>query len=330
MKYLEEVLGVQIKLKDWEGKALLPYYITSCYDIKRAKLKNVDTIFLFPKNEISAINTISLYIRKIQEVELLPVVICLKEITYVQRQQLIKADIPFVVEGKQIYIPFIGALLIERYITPKASLKYFAPSTQALLLYLIYTKTTELFLADAAEALGLSRMAISKAQRQLEKTALFALEQRSGKKKALVAKLDFKTIWERCYQYMVTPVKECVYLNKDGMNEKIFLAGDSALAERSMLNPSRQQVYALFIKNKVVKDASKIDLVWEDGRSVEAHRYRINNEQIRLELWKYDPAILSKNNSVDVLSLALTYKNNTDERVEEAVNEMLETFWEDY
>jgi hypothetical protein len=52
-----------------------------------------------------------------------------------------------------------------------------------------------------------------------------------------------------------------------------------------------------------------------------------DTEQVELQLWKYDPQILAKGSTVDVLSLAMCFWDDPDERVEEAVEEMLEEYW---
>ena len=51
------------------------------------------------------------------------------------------------------------------------------------------------------------------------------------------------------------------------------------------------------------------------------------NGQAVLQIWKYDPSALTDDACVDVLSLAMCYMDDGDERVEEAVEEMLDDFW---
>ena len=46
-----------------------------------------------------------------------------------------------------------------------------------------------------------------------------------------------------------------------------------------------------------------------------------------VELWKYDPQILGNNGAVDTLSLAMSLVSRTDERVEEALDDMMEEMW---
>ena len=44
-------------------------------------------------------------------------------------------------------------------------------------------------------------------------------------------------------------------------------------------------------------------------------------------MWRYDPRILATRHSVDELSLVLALKNDADERVEQAVEELLSEVW---
>jgi hypothetical protein len=48
----------------------------------------------------------------------------------------------------------------------------------------------------------------------------------------------------------------------------------------------------------------------------------------RVEVWKYTPSLLTKNNTVDKLSLYLSLRNNEDERVQIELDNMInEMIW---
>ena len=51
------------------------------------------------------------------------------------------------------------------------------------------------------------------------------------------------------------------------------------------------------------------------------------DEQVRVELWEYEPKLFSEDNMVDRLSVALSFAGNEDERVEEVIEELLEGVW---
>ena len=52
-----------------------------------------------------------------------------------------------------------------------------------------------------------------------------------------------------------------------------------------------------------------------------------SQEQVAVEMWRYDPRKMSTRNVVDELSLALALREDADERVGEAVEEMLNELW---
>ena len=54
--------------------------------------------------------------------------------------------------------------------------------------------------------------------------------------------------------------------------------------------------------------------------------WETDKEPVNIELWKYDPLLFSDKGTVDPVSLALTFKENADERIEGAVEEYLEDY----
>lgn len=59
-------------------------------------------------------------------------------------------------------------------------------------------------------------------------------------------------------------------------------------------------------------------------------RFRYITKSIKsgkIEIWKYSPFILAKDNIVDPLSLIMTLKNENDERIQEAVESLLKKVW---
>lgn len=52
-----------------------------------------------------------------------------------------------------------------------------------------------------------------------------------------------------------------------------------------------------------------------------------SEKQCALQLWRYDPRRISQTGGVDVLSLAASLADDTDERVEQCIEEILEKVW---
>lgn len=112
---------------------------------------------------------------------------------------------------------------------------------------------------------------------------------------------------------MLNPVKRTVYIPKELMETDLLESGYSALAERSMLNAPNIKCYA-------TERVSQ----WKD---VMTSSLQDSQVQVAVEMWRYNPRKLSTRNIVDELSLVLALREDADERVEEAVEEMLNELW---
>jgi hypothetical protein len=49
-----------------------------------------------------------------------------------------------------------------------------------------------------------------------------------------------------------------------------------------------------------------------------------NNQLVEVEVWDYDPGLFFNNGHVDLLSLYASLKEETDERIEQALEEVLQ------
>ena len=133
-------------------------------------------IFLYPKTELEQIEVLKKHNARIQKNENLPVVLVLKELSFRQKEYLIREKIPFIVEGKQIYLPFMAVYLQERCSAEKKTREEILPSAQMLLLHFIYGGAQELSTSQAAKDLELTPTFISRASKQLEEMGLLHIK----------------------------------------------------------------------------------------------------------------------------------------------------------
>ena len=113
MEYLDKVLGVKVTYDDVEFKHL-PNFIATRYRLQMVSMNEQKMIFLYPKTELEQIEVLKKHIARIQKNENLPVVLVLRELSFRQKEYLIREKIPFIVDGKQIYLPFMAVYLQER------------------------------------------------------------------------------------------------------------------------------------------------------------------------------------------------------------------------
>ena len=314
MRYLSDVLGVKVKYYDWEKEKQIPYFILDKYRIELVSLDQTKILFLYPRYSLENISAIKKHILRIQKVEKLPLVFVLDKISRYRRQSFIEARIPFIVVKNQIYLPFLGTVLQEKFEAEDEVVEKFQPSAQLLLLHYIYQNKKQLYTSEVVSQFGFSAMTITRATKQLESTGLFETK-KNGVKKVLEAEFAGKTLFEKAKKIFDNPIRKIFFFQIEDVIPEMFESGYTALANKSMLNKPELQSYAIYGDK------------WKGLQVTE--KLIDSDKQARLEVWKYDPSILSKDKVVDTLSLAISLKNDRDERVEQMIEEMLDTLWED-
>ena len=63
----------------------------------------------------------------------------------------------------QLYLPFIGAALQERYPAPKPQIATLMPTSQQILFRYLYRKEHEMYASGLAQLLGVSAMQVTRA-----------------------------------------------------------------------------------------------------------------------------------------------------------------------
>ena len=311
MDYIKRVLGLDVVYINDNSKNY-PNYIVVRYRIQKISINDLKMFFIYLKTELESITTLEKHINKIKEYENIPVVLILDKISYRQKEYLIKERIPFIVEGKQIYLPFMAIYLQERCDALKQVNDNILPSAQLLLLYFIYKGNKNLSTSQAARDLNLTPTSLSRASRQLESMNLIKTK-KVGVNKILYSELTPEALYNSVKDILTNPIKRTVYISKDKIDSTLMISGYSALSKYSMLNEIDIKYYA---SNNITK--------WS---KISTNNLYDSNAQVALQLFSYDSSILSNNNIVDKLSLALSLKDDTDERVEQVVNKMLDNLW---
>ena len=304
---ISNIFGIPIRYEQWKKKDSLPLYISESYDFQTATIDTQRCIMLTAKGELATIPALKKQINRIQEVDNVPIVFVLPTVSSYRRKSLIENKIPFITD-KQVYLPFMGTLLVEQNESEK-EIRKFMFSTQQLILLYLYSKKQRLYMAEATEKLPFTAMTLSRAVKQLEAVGLFTIT-KDGVNKVIEAKYDNALLFERIKRYCSSPVRTVGYIEKSNLTEDMMLAGESALSERTMLNPSRVATYAIYYKLFDKKQLMK-ELVEPD-------------KQIRLEIWEYNHKQFAKENVADSLSVVLSLADNRDERIKGAIEELLE------
>ncbi len=312
MEYLERILGIHMSYQD-DITVAMPNYIYDQYRIQKVELDGKAAVFVFPKRDLDAVSLIKNHMNRVEKAAGVPAVLILNKITYRQREALLQKHIPFIVDGKQIYLPFLAVYLQEKCDAENQTTNdSLLPSSEVLLLYFIYNGCREMFTSDAARNLNFTPTSISRASRQLEDVGLINAKKK-GNQKIIYSDKTPEELFHAAEMTLPNPLKRTIYVPKSLITENFPVSGYTALSEYSMLNPSQVITFATDSISAVEHLSSKI--------------IQDMDNECAIELWRYDPNKLTDDSIVDRLSLALTLHDNGDERTQEAVEEMLNQVW---
>ena len=310
--YLKENVDDYVTIKPWHEKKTLPVFLRNNYNFYELSILGTPCILLDITNEMPGADTLQKHIKLLEALTDRQIVLFYKKITRYRRKSLIKNRISFVVADEQMYLPFLGLDLKKAPPYIERKVQHFTPSAQLAYLYFLSHKNEVVNVTGFAEKMGFTKMTASRAINDLYHANLITYEigGKTGRSK------EYKRIPDPGYFlqgriYLKSPVRKIVYVEKEPSGA--LTAGLDALAELSMINAPGYLVRALsreqFNRQKtvIIKDKDRI----EDERLVE------------LQIWDYDPHQFSDKNRVDLLSLYASLKEENDERVEQALEELL-------
>ena len=301
------VFGFPIKYETWSHQDALPLYIAGSYDFYTLYIGDKRCIMITPTETLATLPALKKQIAKIQQIDNVPVVFKLKTVSEFRRKSLIENMIPFITE-KQVFLPFIGTMLAGEAEPPKMTGK-FVYSTQQLFLLYLYSKKKRLYISEAKKMLPFTAMTLTRAAKQLEASELFVAA-KDGVNKYVEAKYERLELFEKAKKYLSTPVRRLGFIDKLQVTENMVFAGETALSEKTMLNPNRIVTYAI----------SEADY----DKTLLTEELVDPDKQVRLELWAYNPKQFSEDNNADDISVVLSLEGTDDERIEEAIEELKE------
>jgi hypothetical protein len=323
--YLHETLGIQAASRPWLGAAKLPYHLQDDFELH--ELKAADRTILLAlsrRKKHPTPSTLRERLEKLKTAASRPVIYVTGALASYERKRLIEQKVPFIVPGNQLYLPDLGIDLREYFRQPpKEAVNTFSPAAQALLLRaLLSTSTqTEWNPAAMADEVGYTAMTVSRVVNELTNAGVAKLDQR-GRVRWLLMERPSAETWELIRPRLRTPIKRQFWARiVTAVNRKDTpLAGLSALAHYTQLADPAVPVYALGVeqfKSLGFKELSEIPEPIPNGCEV--------------QVWTYTPILGSsahkqEQKAVDPLSLSLSFRENTDERIELALDELKEHF----
>lgn len=311
--YIEKCLRKIVDIeKNEELYQKLPLKYMGMYEMFSVYQDGIEWIIAQPKNNVR-LNMLRYDQKQIEKIVGMNCALYFTKLNHYTKETLLSEGIPFIVEGKQMYLPFLGMLLAdnsERRLKPVHTISFL---TQKLLLCALYEKWNQMNVTKIAERLEVTKMSISRCLDEIEYLDIDILDT-SGKTRKISIGEDIKSIWENIKPILRNPVITKFQLADDiGLENK---AGISALCEYSLLSDNEYPTYAITKKelnDSNIKSYRQISIGEEIGCEVLEVGYFINYLDKKLQ----DP--------LSVI-LSLTETDLEDERIQICIDEMLEEY----
>lgn len=289
------------------------------FDFYDGKFKGVNTLFIKPKGRNPSPRKCSLIAERMSQLFQQPIVFILSPGPTYERQRLMEKGVYFVMSNKYANLPMFVAL---EKVTSRKKPEKLTPVAQYLLLYHLQIESIENKSTKAvASLMPYSYESVSLGLTCLTDIGLCEKVPIDWRTKSIKFKCEGRMLWEQAAKYLINPVERRYFC--DGLTPtRVFpICGINALAHYSMLNPDPEQW--IMMEAKAYRD------IYNQGKVINPNEF---DGEIIIEIWKY-PVVARLNSFpewVDKLSLALSLRTDEDPRVEEEVEQIIESFqWKD-
>jgi hypothetical protein len=312
--YIKSVLGIEVQIQKIAQEKLnsLPFFFSQTYVMGVTTFFNRTVYLMFADEEITSVDRIRKHIDIAQANLNSMVALVTGNIESYLRTRLIEKKIPFIIAGKQMYLPDLLIDLKEYVGVQKEQPELMPPAAQCLLFYhLLVAPLGNRNMKSIAESMYYMPMTITRAAYFLHNTGL--CEIKGTKDKYLSFEENKRELWEKALPLLTSPVKRVNYYTGWIISDELRKTNINALSHYSDLNDEAVEYYAI--------SAGRIQH-HEGVNFIKTGKIEAN---ICIEEWKYNPVLLAKDNEyVDPLSLYLCFRDSKNERIEAALEQIIE------
>jgi DNA-binding MarR family transcriptional regulator len=316
--HLREVLGVAVDCAPWSGQSTLPLLFKKRFTCWTGAV--LGQVVLFAVDEDPGKTTpaqIATQIGVVRERFNGSVVYVCAQITALHRLRLIQQRVPFVVPGKQVYLPPLGIDLREHFSRQIRHQDLLSPGAQVLVLAILLDrmpdKAEDWSPTQLAQRFGYGAMTMVRAFDDLAAAGLI-LTKTTGRRRTMTVTCSRRELWDQAQPRLRTPVLRTHLIAQLEGPQLGSVAGLTALARQTMLADPGPQTVAVAQETwqSLAEGRNLGDVLAGDPNAVQ------------VQIWSYDPALFGHEGVVDPLSLILSLHQDEDDRTRMACTELLE------
>ncbi len=308
---INEFLPEQIKVMELQStiKKKIPFGLSGAYDYYQTEVFNIPFLIagVGDEEEDMTPSVLAKHKEVLQkQTGLTPIFIFHKIASYLFHRYT-QNNINIVVGNRQLFLPSIFLVVGKDKPEPTKELEKTPGLFQVLVLYHLERENLDgTTMQVLAEKMKTSYATVNRCIRWMKEKGFITLD--GGKEKQIRFNFQGKNLWEEVLPFMETPVEFVVYTTELGISDKGLISEQNALAEYSLLNGGP---YRIAISKEEYKNLKQKNIHWDQFG------------EAGIEVWKYDPTLLSETRVIDKLSLYLLLKDYEDERVQIELENML-------
>lgn len=308
---INEFLPEQIKVMGLQPaiKNKIPFGLSEAYDYYQTEIYSTSFIIAGVSDDDEDIGPTALAKQRdviLKQTGITPIFVFSKIASYLFHRYS-KKNIDIVVGNRQLFLPSIFLVVSrEQPDRHKEDEKPPVIFQLAVLYHLEKENIDGITTKELADKLKTSYATVNRGIRWMNERGFITLI--GGKEKHIQFSYQGQDLWEKALPYLVTPIDFIVYTPELGISEKGLISEQNALAEYSLLNGG---LYRIAISKEEYRNLKKKNIYWDPFG------------EAGIEVWKYDPTLLSENGVVDKLSLYLLLKDYEDERVQIELENMI-------
>jgi DNA-binding MarR family transcriptional regulator len=324
VQYIKDISGSIPEIKPLDSSVLkrLPFFIKDTYALHLITLLNHQFVLATSKGPLEITpGQLEMQANLIRQSANEDVAFEFQMLPAFLRQRLVQKSIAFIVPGTHLFLPF----MIMDFRSKTRNITYqinnepgsLSMPAQLVLLYNLQCSNIDnMTSGDLSTRFNYSPMTLSRVFTEMTQKGLCEIN-RDGVKKRIKFMKRGLALWETARPYLQSPIITTKIIAHDNtIQVPHYNAGMTALSEYTSLADDPTPTVALFKQDwhSLLKSNHIIEQPYEDEQS------------IRVEIWGYNPTILVNHDgkSVDRLSLYLTCNESKDERVQTALEELLE------
>lgn len=285
------------------------------YRFYDGEFHNIPLLFAEPKSAIVSPRIMAITADRLYTKFGLPVVFILPSCPAYERQRLIDKDVFFVVSDKYAHLPM---LIANERIRKTMPARVLTPVAQYLLLFHLQIQSLEGMAAlDIKDKVPYSYSNITLGISCLSDLGLCQKVADGHKRKVIHFNEHGSQLWEKAQPYLIDPIQQKVYCDDVFTDESFPICGINALAHYSNINRDQERI--------IMMSPNKLKELLSSGKLFHPNFLDGN---IIIEAWKY-PIISkpdTKSDYVDILSLIISLRNDSDPRIENEISLLINNF----